>query len=365
MKAMLLATALAVAVLAPRDAAACCPAPPSGKPVVNADQTVVIVWDAAKKTEHFIRRASFKSEAADFGFLVPTPSKPELAESGDDAFPFLAKVTAPEVKRVKAPSAGCGCPGARSKSASVAPSRQMPEVTVLEEKTVAGFDAKVLEAKSAGDLVAWLKEKGYAFSPEVEAWAKPYVDGGWKITALRVAKAPEGQARPTVATSSLRLSFQTEAPLFPYREPDTAQAAPALGATSRLLRIFFLADGRYQGSLVGKPWTGQTAWAGAMSEADRKQALGLLRLPESGGGLYLTEFEDPWPYAKAPSDLAFARAATQEDVRREPLVEYTANDVEDAKYLAFGGVVFVPRLLRRLRRRARRQGGSTASSETV
>ena len=72
---------------------ACCPAPPSGKPVVNADQTVVILWDAATKTEHFIRRASFKSAADDFGFLIPSPTRPDLNESGNDAFPYLEKLT--------------------------------------------------------------------------------------------------------------------------------------------------------------------------------------------------------------------------------------------------------------------------------
>src|SRR5262245_48721442 len=75
---------------------ACCPAPPRGKPVVNADQTVIILWDAATKTQHFIRKASFKSDADDFGFLVPTPSQPELEESGNEAFPYLLKVTEPE-----------------------------------------------------------------------------------------------------------------------------------------------------------------------------------------------------------------------------------------------------------------------------
>ena len=55
---------------------ACCPAPPSGKPVVNADQTVIILWDAARKTEHFIRKASFKSDADNFGFLVTKLNRP-------------------------------------------------------------------------------------------------------------------------------------------------------------------------------------------------------------------------------------------------------------------------------------------------
>ena len=41
---------------------ACCPAPREGEKVVNADQTVLIIWDPVSKTEHFIRQASFKTE---------------------------------------------------------------------------------------------------------------------------------------------------------------------------------------------------------------------------------------------------------------------------------------------------------------
>src|SRR5439155_22391847 len=116
---------------------ACCPAPPSGKPVVNADQTVIILWDAANKTQHFIRQASFKGEADDFGFIVPSPTQPELSESGNEAFPHLAKVTSPEVVQQRRPSGGvrCGCAQPMSKTfGDVAPA-----VRVLDEKQVAGF----------------------------------------------------------------------------------------------------------------------------------------------------------------------------------------------------------------------------------
>ncbi|MBI3721868.1 MAG: DUF2330 domain-containing protein, partial [Fimbriimonas ginsengisoli] len=94
---MLLAGGCLVAYQASDLANACCPAGPQGKPVVNADQTVVIIWDAEKKMQHFIRQASFKSEADDFGFLVPSPTQPELAESGNDAFATLRKLTEPAV----------------------------------------------------------------------------------------------------------------------------------------------------------------------------------------------------------------------------------------------------------------------------
>src|SRR5262252_8742637 len=90
----------------------CCPVYPPGKLVVNADQTVIIIWDAATKTQHFIRQASFKSEADDFGFLVPSPTEPELDESGNDTFPYLYDITKPKVITQTRPSAGgggCGC----------------------------------------------------------------------------------------------------------------------------------------------------------------------------------------------------------------------------------------------------------------
>src|SRR5689334_19195533 len=76
-------------------AQACCPAGGRLRSVINADQNVIIIWDAANKTQHFIRRASFKSDGDDFGFLVPTPSKPTLEEAGNEAFEYLAMLTAP------------------------------------------------------------------------------------------------------------------------------------------------------------------------------------------------------------------------------------------------------------------------------
>src|SRR5438874_11590017 len=95
-------------LLAP-PAPACCPVPPSGKPVVNADQTVIILWDPATKTEHFIRQASFKSEADNFGFLVPSPSQPDLDESGNGAFPYLQKLTEPEIQKQHRPTGTIAC----------------------------------------------------------------------------------------------------------------------------------------------------------------------------------------------------------------------------------------------------------------
>ena len=318
---------------------------------MNADQTVVLVWDPATKTEHFVRRASFKAEAHDFGFLVPTPSKPDLAESGDVAFDTLVKITAPEIKYEKQPSAGCSsCFAMRTKGEALAVSPD--KVNVLEEKRVAGFDASVLEATSSTALVGWLKEHGYAFSPEVEAWAKPYVDQGWKITALRVAKdGPDAGANApaTIAAASLRLSFKTDRPLFPYREPDTAKDAPKLDATTRMLRIFFVSTERYEGTIAADaPWVANVTWSNVLSAADRDRLVGELQLPAGTfpASWRLTEYEHYWPYRLAPADLYFAPSKNQGTAKRLPEIRYTANDLGGGDLVVMG-LVLVPFVRRR------------------
>jgi hypothetical protein len=347
-----LIAALIIPSLWPSLVPACCPAPPAGKPVVNADQTVILIWDPASKTEHFIRQASFKSDAEDFGFLVPTPAQPELEESGNNAFPYLRKLTEPERKKVPRPSPVMACT-----CSALPPAAAPPGVTVLQEKLVAGFHAAVIEAASSKELVRWLRDHGYAFSPEVEAWASPYVEAGWKITALRVAKDKERQQDETVAASSLRISFKTDRPLFPYREPDPEKSAAALGARHRLLRIYFLAEARYRGELTQEvPWTGTVAWANRIGPEDRKQLLAKLNLPETAGPAewWLTEFEDDWPYRAAPADVTFSRDADQGPVKRPPILEYTVVPLPtDVTAYAILAIVAVPPLWRRFRGRRR------------
>jgi len=338
----------------------CCPAPMKRgdqvMPVVNADQTVIIIWDPATQTEHFIRKASFKTAGNDFGFIIPTPYEPDLDESGNDAFPYLYDVTKPEVKTVPRPAngMGCGCGGGERFNKNAAKASTESHVEVIATKEVAGFHATVLQASSANALVEWLKENGYGFSPEIEAWAKPYVAGGWKFAALKVAASDSGDSNKTVAASALRLSFKTDRPLFPYREPDPKEAAETLGAKRRLLRIYFISNAKFQGELTKEvPWTGKIAWSNYFQDDQRSEILKRLKLPPVTGPKewWLTEFEDAWPYQAAPGDVYFARSNDQDPVRRKP-VEVYARSVwpGDVTIIAIVGVLIVPPLVSRWRK---------------
>lgn len=283
----------------------CCAVSRADRPVVNADQTVIMLWDKDLQTQHFIRKADFKTEASDIGFLVPSPSRPQLSESGNTAFALLDRITMPP------PQSGGGFPLG---CAAQAPARSVANgVTVVEEKRVAGFDATVLTATSGDDLVQWLKKNGYAYSPAVAEWAKPYLGGTWHFTALKVAKGQSTAAQNTVKAAALRISFRTDQPLFPYREPESSESSQKLGAKKRLLRIYFIAETQYVGKIDGtKSWSGKALWSGDIT-AHRTELLSALQLPPSTGPSrwWLTKIDDQWAYEKAAGDVYFSPAARE------------------------------------------------------
>lgn len=264
--------------------------------VVNADQTVIMLWDKERKMQHFIRQADFRTDAPDVGFVVPSPSRPQLEESGEEAFDSLKSITAP---RIRGGGFSIGC--AATPSAAIA---QDP-VRVVERKRVAGYDATVLTARSGKDLVDWLAKNDYPYSPAMAEWASPYLGGDWHFTVLKLSKGLSSHEK--IAASALRISFPTERPLFPYREPDASEAKEKLNVSARLLRIYFIADARYRGVMDGGgKWSGKAVWSDEISQ-HRDKLLRELKLPSNAlpGTWWLTEFEDSWPYEKAAGDVYF------------------------------------------------------------
>jgi hypothetical protein len=81
-----------------------------------------------------------------------------------------------------------------------------------------------------------------------------------------------------------------------------------------LLRIFFVAESRYEGRFPsGQEWSGKAKWSQPLSADQRSQLLHHLALPESAGPsrFWLTSFDDQWPYGQAPGDVYFAPSVSQ------------------------------------------------------
>ncbi len=340
------------------DAQACAPAPPAGEPVRIADEEAIIAWDAAKQRQHFIRRASFRASGRAFGFLVPSPTKPELGEVDGRVFQELAEHLRPRVIHEEAGwDVRPGCMFLLERSAGTAPG---DAVRVLGEARVAGFDAVILAADDPGALSRWLAERGFAEGPALVEWLAPYVAKKWILTAFKVADpepgdagAPQPPSGRGVGTSAVRMTFTTDRPFYPYREPaDQREVLPAshrhLAVAERMLRVHFVSDQRFEGALGdGSHFPGRVKFAGEVTR------------PPSGGDLperfFLTTFEDESNPRPGTDDVFFAVAKDQAPVEVAPIVLRSSRPLWIpldllAVVAALGaGVVFLVRRRRRAR----------------
>ena len=150
-----------------------------------ASERAVVVWDAARQTEHLLLDVTFDADARDFGLLVPVPAAASIAKDDDariDAAASLASANA------KAAASG-------------------DRLYAFEVSTI----------RDAGALAAWLAKRGHVPRANVTTWAQAYFARGLSLAAIAyVATKTERRAWRVPA---LRFSFATDAPSFPYAEP--------------------------------------------------------------------------------------------------------------------------------------------------
>jgi hypothetical protein len=313
---LLLLLSLALASQPPQ-APACATVQGEGKSVRIASESALIVWDEKTKTQHFIRRASFQTRVPYFGFLVPTPTLPELAETPDSVFQSLEDWSKAEEKTVWQPapmiSISCAEPPGADKSA------KGPAVEEFGRQRVAGFDAVKLKATDIKALRNWLEEHGYDARPQLMDWVGPYVKQGWFITAFQIAKTDAEEDR--LSTQAVRMSFTTKRPIFPYREP--SDAGKDSGRGGRLLRLFVVAGQRLQGELDnGKEWPVDAAWANPLTAKQHETLADRIgsrevTLPDKA---WLTVFDDASAPRLGDTDLVFTPAGEQAALKRPAII---------------------------------------------
>jgi len=236
---------------------------PPGVPVVFGDQTNIIIWDEEYHTEHFIRNANFRSGADDFGFIAPTPGKPQLHEASNKAFNTLASL---------APVVAFGGSGGGFGGGGLGGASRSAEVQVIQEADVAGYHATTLWATDAHAINDWMNEHGYVSTPEVEKWAERYTSKGWYLTAFKVIDRTQSAA----STGTVRMTFNTDKPFNPFYVPSTNIQINRKGT----LRVYFVSVGDYEAH-IGDTGTWQTpVWKAAIPDATADLLAKQVQLPE-------------------------------------------------------------------------------------
>jgi hypothetical protein len=223
---LLIPCALFIIALPPADSA-CCYFSAKDKDVNQPSQKVFITWEPVEKVESFTVQPKFEGNAIDFGMVIPTPTRPKLAEMPRDFFKELAVFTILKKREQPRSKLLPRLPAVRSKG-GVGPGRGTGEsvevikkfaVVVLEAGIVGSLDYKIISAERADDLFAWLKENRYSYAGD-EATLDHYIKKGWlftvmKIDTMQMKKNADGTYAGEVTPT--RFQFTSEKLVYPLR----------------------------------------------------------------------------------------------------------------------------------------------------
>ncbi len=310
-RALALAFAALTLEVEPRFAEACggfFPRNTAERPSLAYEQTL-IVYDDQKMLEHFIREVVFDKGSGPFGFVVPTPGRPEVFPVALSPFKKLNQQFPLFARERFSLMAGRGGGGAGS-----------DVVQVHESKRVGSFTAFVLSARDPAALPAWLRQQGFASTPESDRWLARYVTLGFYFVAMRYEPPPAAPSAKVVAESrpsaeTIRISFATPLAFYPYLEPEAAVGAEA--PEQRGLEVWLVTRQRSVPIATRKQQSGGVVWvrpleSGASYGGYRENlggALGELTSLLFGGSLLVQRFVDQKRSRAGFGDIVFVPEA--------------------------------------------------------
>lgn len=240
-------TALLVALAAATRGFPCCIVS-DGANVTMTGENALIVWDEKNKTEHFVRMVDFDTDAATFGFIVPTASVPDMAVVEDAA---LQAVTNFVHRKSRPVSLGCSAESGTVASAG--------SVEVIKQEKLGDYDATVVKATDGSSLNKWLRDHGFVSRPAMTSWLQYYAEKGWAFTALKYT----GVKGEPSKTRAIRFSFKADKPHFPWKMPSDTFPAGWV----RPVHLSLVSNEKMAGKLTnGKYWSADTEWSGECDE---------------------------------------------------------------------------------------------------
>ena len=218
---MVTALIVAAGVCSPSTArAACCYFSALGSDVNQPSQKAFLTWNPAEQIESFTVQPRFEGNAADFGMVIPTPSRPRLNEMPRDFFKELAVFTI--LKPMPLDKYKRRYPvmlrGAGGLSLELGAGRKST-VRVLEAGVVGSLDYKIITAERSDDLYDWLKQNRYHYSGD-EKTLGFYIPKRWVFTVMKIdpkqmKRSADGSYTGDVTPT--RFTFASARLIYPLR----------------------------------------------------------------------------------------------------------------------------------------------------
>ena len=273
-----------------------------------AREKVLLVHDSVTRRQHFIREIAFVRAREPFGFVVPTPTRPEVAEVAKTPFTKL-RANFPFAPVARDRSTGARSGGSKSAGGGV---------EVLSVEKVGSFTAFVLAADDAEALGKWLADNELVSDEANDAWLAHYVELGFYYVAMRYdppkldASNEWDLPSEEVEAETVRISFATPLPYYPYLEPTRPQTDRVAGP--RLLELWYVGAAPVV-PIATRERDGLSAWVQplkrGLAHADARSSLARSLEPELAellpeGPLVVQTFQDQKRVRDGFGDVLFA-----------------------------------------------------------
>lgn len=287
-------------------------------------QKAIVSFDSGR--EHLLLQVKYQGPLDEFGWLIPTPSLPQVEKGTMEPFYELSQLTQRHF----------GTPGAETHRGMLGPASAGGEperVKVIEIKTVGAYEVAILSAQDSGSLERWLEAHDYSFPEGKSALVEEYTRRGWYFIAAKIelnkglgfksvsATSPKdtqaaSKARERVQSKlssgelhPLLISFDTPKAVFPLKisavSGKASEVSLYLVAKEPLLDPFIFGKSAEKLARQYARWEAETPERAAQRERSRE------RSKVMSYGFFLDSFYSTNRMKPLPSDL---RDYTQEDL---------------------------------------------------
>jgi hypothetical protein len=193
-------------------------------PIDQAGESIVFAVDEPAGEIEAHVQINYVGAAADFAWVVPVPSNPQLFTSSEVLFTALAGSTPPVFSWNKLEDGTCRDDDSGWGWATADTALDFADsffdtgssggggVVVVNQQKVGPYDTVVLQAQTANDLINWLNTNNYDIPTTMGPALDPYVASGHLLLALRLTNGADvGDLVP------LGMRYQATQPMVPIQ----------------------------------------------------------------------------------------------------------------------------------------------------
>lgn len=224
------------------------------KELEHFEEKIALFWNATNQSEDLIRQISWNKEEKHLGFIVPTPTIPEVYDVADkNLFDHIEQIVRrDEIKVLKFKYSLLSYMISSSNSLKenlFSKGVSNDAIQLVSEKELLYFKVIVLKAKTLKDIKQWFKENNFSYDENYDSWLENYIRKGFYFSAFQFRSDKNMDENES---SVVGIRFSAKKPFHPWSEPQIKKFQ------NRKFRLYIFSDSMFD---TDAKWSGEMTYS--------------------------------------------------------------------------------------------------------